>query len=272
VADFSVDYTVYYRWQWFARELWRKDFRATKRASATAFASLVNERGLAAAPVLDCSSGLGQKTIVIREAGANVEGSDKCAFAVEHAAKFAAEEGYPDLRFFESAWAGLPRAAGKRYAAIFNDALSWISSDDEMAASLKGLHDVLLPGGVLAYMGALPGSAPESKTLLDEEWRGILRDSKRIVVGFHHVQGGAEVTEIQVAEKGPDYIDRHHIYVVEAETGAPRLESTTMRCVYKWDWDVIEPFLRRAGFRAFSTKDFTGDGGRPFQLVVAERD
>jgi len=270
-APFEVDYTAYYRWQWFARAQWRNDFRRTKRASATAFAQLVKERGFSDKPVLDCTSGLGIKTIVIREAGLAVDGSDKCAFAVEHARLFAEEEGHGDLKFFEAAWQSLPKAAPTRYAAIFNDALSWIYSKREMAASLKGLHDALLPGGILVYMGALPGSRPQAKKLLADEWARTEAGSKGFALGWRHAEGGVSVSEIQAADRGRNYIDRRHLYVIEEEGKEPRLEFMTLRCVYKWDWRVIKPLLLRAGFRKFTTKEFPAADGRRAHLVVAER-
>jgi hypothetical protein len=61
------------------------------------------------------------------------------------------------MTYFVSSWAELPMRTEEHYAAIFNDALSWVHSDEEIADSLKGLHDCLRPGGILTYAGALPG-------------------------------------------------------------------------------------------------------------------
>ena len=146
------DFTPHYRWEWHLREQWRGSFRERKRHSSGAFVELVRERGLLEQPVLDCSCGMGLKTIVMREAGLTVHGSDIRAEAVRLAHLLAKEEGHADIRYFAASWAELPQVSGVRYAAIFNDALSWVCSEDEMAANLKGLHDCLLPGGVLTYM------------------------------------------------------------------------------------------------------------------------
>jgi len=145
MTDCPNDYTPHYRWEWFRREEWRGSFRGRKRHSSGAFVELVRERGLNPAPVLNCSSGLGLKAIVMREPGLSVHGSDCCRKAIGLARVFAEEEGHAGIPYFVSSWADLPRATDVRYAAVFNDALSWVYSDDEMAASLKGIHDCLVP-------------------------------------------------------------------------------------------------------------------------------
>ena len=53
--------------------------------------------------VLDCSCGLGCKTILLAEMGYEVEGADGSAFAVKCAAELAAEEGH-SIRFFRARW------------------------------------------------------------------------------------------------------------------------------------------------------------------------
>ena len=271
MAGFTTDYTVFYRWQWFSRARWQGTFRERKRHSSSAFVELIKERGSADKPALDCSCGLGLKTIVMKEAGLNVHGSDGCALAIEHARQLAAEEGHSDITFFRSTWADLPRTAEQRYVAVFNDALSWVYSEEEMAASLKGFHDVLLPGGILTYMGALPGSKTDGRRLLERDWDRMLSETGKYCPGFHCSDDRLSVTEALVIEKGDDYIDRHHLYLIDEE-GDRRLEAMTMRHVYKWQWPKMEGFLRAAGFREFTTKEFIAANGRPFPLIVAARD
>ena len=80
----------------------------------------MRDRNMENDPVLDCSCGLGLKTIVMREAGLNVEGSDVCGQAIDLARRFAEEEGHSDIPYFVSSWAELPRRTETRHAAIFN--------------------------------------------------------------------------------------------------------------------------------------------------------
>lgn len=264
------DYTAHYRWEYFRRQQWRHTFREWKRHSAGAFAELVRERGLTEQPVLDCSCGLGLKTIILREAGLLVSGSDRCAEAISLAHQFAAEEGNADLPLFISTWAELPRSTEARYAAIFNDALSWIDTEAEMAASLKGLHDALLPGGILTWMGALPGSHDDQRQLLEQEWSQRTANGRH-GLGLSAVDGETSVQEVVFLEQGADYIDEHHLYLVHDRNGQ-RLESWCQRCPVKWSWPKIQPLLETAGFSSFGTQEFTAANGKLFHLVVASRD
>jgi len=266
----SPDYGAHYRWEWFRRAQWRGSFRERKRHSSGAFIDLMRERGIADQPVLDCSCGLGLKTIVMREAGLTVAGSDACGEAVRLARVFAAEEGRADIHYFVSSWADLPERTETRYAAIFNDALSWVYSDDEMAASLKGLHDCLAPGGVLAYMGALPGTDTDQREVPRQDWEAKTAGSRHRL-GMRAADECISVQEVVFLEKGPDFIDEHHIYVVD-DGGTRRVESWCVRCSVKWSWPRIRPFLEHAGFSSFGAKEFVAANGKPFHLVVAGRD
>jgi len=270
MARCSNDYTAHYRWEWFNREQWRRCFRERKRHSSGAFVELMRERGTLDQPALDCSCGLGLKTIVMREAGLAVSGADACSEAVRLARRFAKEEGHEDIAYFVSLWAELPRKTEVRYTAIFNDALSWVYEDEEMAASLRGLHDVLLPGGTLAYIGALPGTHDDRRRLLDQEWEKRTA-SGRHRLGMAAVDGCTSVQEVIFLEKGTDYVDEHHLYVVR-DGDEQRVESWCLRLPLKWDWGRIRPFLDEAGFVSFTTKEFVGANGRPSHLVVAIRD
>lgn len=264
------DYTAHYRWEWFRREQWERSFREGKRHSSGALIELVKERGMQAAPVLDCSCGLGLKTLVMKEAGLDVQGSDQCGLAVECARLLAEAQGHTAIVYFVSSWAELPRNTATRYGAIFNDALSWVYHDEEMAASLRGLHECLVPGGILTYMGALPGTDTNQKELLEREWEKKTA-SGRHRLGRYASKGKTSVQEIVFVEKGLDFIDEHHLYVVD-EDGTRRVEIWCVRCPTKWSWPKILPFLEEAGFSAFGTKEFIAADAKPFHLVVAQRD
>ena len=262
-------YSAHYRWEWFGRKEWRGSFRQRKRHSSEAFAELVRERGLGEKYVLDCSCGLGLKTIVMKEAGLKAQGSDECALAVE-CARLLAEEECIDIEYFVSSWAELPQKTDTRYPAIFNDALSWVYSEDEMTASLKGLHDCLLPGGILVYMGALPGTDTNQDEILEHEWQERTANGRH-QLGMQASDGRTSVQEVVCFEKGLDFIDEHHLYVIE-EDGARHLDNWRLRCTVKWGWPRIQEFLRDAGFCEFGTKEFVAANGRPFHLVLAIRD
>lgn len=270
MAKCANDYTAHYRWEWFRREQWRRSFREMKRHSSNAFVELVQDRKTVDKPVLDCSCGLGLKTIVMREAGLNVHGSDGCAQAIELARLFAAEEGHTDIPYFVSSWAELPRRTETRYAAIFNDALCWTHSDEEMAASLRGIHDCLLPGGILTYMGALPGTDTDRQQFLEKEWNKKTGNGTHFL-GMQAADGNTSVQEVVFLEKGANFIDEHHLYIID-DNGRNHIESWCLRCSLKWSWPRIQPFLEEAGFLSFGTKEFVAADGKPFHLVVAGRE
>ncbi len=268
--DCTWDFTAHYKWEWIRREKWRGSFRDRKKHSSGAFIELMNGRGENSAPILDCSCGLGLKTIVMREAGLNIQGADRCELAVENARLLAEEEGHGDMTYFVSAWEELPRRTEARYAAIFNDALSWVCSDEEMTASLKGIHDCLIPGGVLTYMGALPGTDTDQQEILEQAWE------KKTVNGRHRLgaswtDGKTSMQEAVFLEKGPDFIDEHHIYIVDGD-GERRVENWCLRIPVKWSWPRIRPFLEEAGFSSFNTKEFASANGKASHLVVVGRD
>ncbi len=88
-----------WRWTWFVKEQWQPTFRKSKEGTRRALASLLPKLGVSS--VLDCSCGLGWKTILLAEMGYAVEGCDACDFAVKRASELAREEGH-EIRFFRS--------------------------------------------------------------------------------------------------------------------------------------------------------------------------
>jgi SAM-dependent methyltransferase len=247
------DWERLYRWEWFRRATWRGDFRARKVQSPQAVKCLL--AGRTAPTVLDCSCGLGLKTIVLRELGLGVCGSDQCAFAVEKAQELARLEGHPEIEFFTSAWAELPKRTDRRFDAVFNDALSWVPTREDFEAALGGSIGVLKPGGFLVFFGAEADgrSGTEHRArLLHREWTRRPRFS----VEWDHTDAGTRCTSLLVREKGDSFIDEHHLFLIE-ECGMRRLESATIRQPILWDWPILVDLVRHAGFAHLETRHFT---------------
>ena len=76
-----------WKWMWFTKDQWQLQFRKWNEGTRCALSLLLPK--LHAKNVLDCSCGLGWKTILLAEMGYKVEGADNCAFAVKHAAELA---------------------------------------------------------------------------------------------------------------------------------------------------------------------------------------
>ena len=237
-------WATFYRWEWFRRQQWLPDFREAKRKSCEAFARALEGCDL----VLDCSCGFGLKTVVMKEMGLNVVGSDGCAYAVERARELARREG-KDIEFFASTWEDLPLRTDLRFDGVFNDALSWIATRDEFEAALAGLRAVLKPGGVLVFAGAPEGAPPErSGEILEKAWRR----SPRFAVEWTHAEGEVSCTSIVARERGEDYIDEHHLFLIDAASGR-RLETATIRQPCSWHWGLLAEMFLDAGFSKLET-------------------
>ncbi len=87
----SDSWDTLYRWNWFERSRWLGSFRAVKHNSPRALQRILADRIDPA--VLDCSCGFGLKTIVMKELGMRVYGSDASSFAVAKARELADTQG-----------------------------------------------------------------------------------------------------------------------------------------------------------------------------------
>lgn len=224
ISGFAMgdSWETFYRWEWFHREDWLPGFRERKRHSPAAFKQTMD--GLGGSFVLDSSCGLGLKTLVLRDLGLRVSGSDECGFAVQKARELA-KAARQEIVFFGSPWAELPERTSHRFDGVFNDALSWIVTRGEFEAALRGLCGVLRPGGVLVFMGApqnSPCDAESERLLLEREWQR----RPRLSIEWQYARGSVSCTSILAREKGESYVDEHHLYLIE-EGGVRRLETAT---------------------------------------------
>jgi len=157
-----------WKWMWFTKDAWPSAFREPRDGTRRALSSLLPK--LRVRSVLDCSCGLGWKTLLLAQMGYDAEGSDGSAFAVKHAAELAAEEGL-DIRFFRSRWDSLGEEAGRRYDCVYCDSFAWITSRRSLLASARGVHPVLKRGGKFIFVGAHEWSADgDNARSIDEQF------------------------------------------------------------------------------------------------------
>jgi len=257
-----------HRWEWFRRRQWQATFRERRRTITAAVAALVQERGHRVGLMLDCSCGLGLHTIAFVEAGLQVHGADQSAFAVRRAQELAHDEGH-HLPFFVAAWHDLPRCTPHRFDAIFCDALSWLPTCRAFQEALQGLYAALQPGGVLLFLGA-PEGTPDHRglQLLQERWQPQPHAS----LDWRHTEGQITCTKMSVGILGEDFLDRHHIFLIE-EAGAHRLECVTIRESVHWSWTRLVALFHAAGFSQLSTYAVQpwSSRGIPAGLNVATR-
>jgi SAM-dependent methyltransferase len=267
----SENWSTIYRWEWFCRTTWLPHFRWVR--SAIRNPDLVAEDPPAMPPlassnpslrwaglksvltsidartVLDCSCGMGLKSIILHDMGFDVTGSDWSPVAVESANAIAKAERV-NIEFFCSEWSDLAAAIGKQFDAIFCDGLSWTATRAELEAGLAGIFAVLKPGGTLIWSGA-PFNAPgrTSDELIEEMWSARPKFS----LEWSHESGEQHCTALRFLERFEDYIDAHHVYVIE-ELGWRKMEVATVREPAYWHAPLMNEILCAAGYKKTETK------------------
>jgi len=252
-----------WKWMWFAKEQWQHDFRQDKEGTQRALSVLLPE--LEVRSVLDCSCGLGCKTILLAEMGYEVEGSDGCATAVLHAAELAREEGH-DIRFFQSRWDELGSKAGRSYDCVYNDSFAWILTRKSLQASARGIFSALRPGGKFIFQWSGDGSDADREKIIEED----LRRQGRFEALPVHERNGVRLAVLISREKTPDGVLGNRIHIVD-DQGVLRIEVASVLDLCKWSWEDYTTVLRDAGFRKVYSVQQQGVEPEPYILNIAER-
>lgn len=195
---------------------------------------------------LDASCGVGESTLLLASTGLDVDACDSSGAAIEQAKQRLTGSGFTG-KVFEAKWEALPEAAPRKYDVILNDALSWIVGVEAFQKSLIGFRRILKTGGTFAFIGAT-NQRPEpgtGKLLLREAWERL--EPERFKLLESRFEPGLSVSHIVMRELGSDFIDEHHLYLI-TEHGTPRLEFTTTRQPYTWDWPKLVKLFKEAGF------------------------
>ena len=253
-----------WKWRWFTKEQWQGQFRKHKEGTRRDLASLLPTLGVKS--VLDCSCGLGLKTILLAEMGYDVEGSDGSGFAVKRASELARAEGH-DIRFFRSRWEKLGETFRRKYDCVYNDAFAWITSRRELSASASGIWAALKRGGKFIFRGAHQWSREEDRQRLIDEC--FEREGRFEVIPLHE-KDGVRLAVIVTREKRPDGVLGNRIHIID-DHGTVRVEVASVLDACIWSWADYTETLRRAGFgRLYSVKE-KGAGPEPSILNVAEK-
>lgn len=237
-------WNIVWKWSWFTRELWESEYWDETRKSLKPLFPLLTQ--LKVKSVLDCSCGLGFKTVLIAEKGYEVEGSDGSAIAVRYASQLAKERGV-NIRFFHARWEELGLKCGRTYDCVFSDYFDEIKTYETLKASAAGVYSVLNQDGKFIF-GALN---PELKTRLDlkdlieKEWK----NRERFVILPPYGKKGMRVTTIEVAEKSDEGILEKRIYLIEKQ-GVMRAEiALIMNPRIKWTFYDYAEALKEVGFK-----------------------
>ncbi len=238
----ELDWDRYWTFEIFRRACDPLDFRRYKRDSQRA----LRRMHPGSVRLLDSTLGLGDHTINLAEEGFTVEACDTSTVARRYAAAAIAEAGL-EVPVLDLPWEALGEARRGRYDLVFNDALHWVEEPDALLAALRSFHEALRPGGALVWFFS-DAREPEPGAglrLLEWDWEHMVPER----VAWEHSRQGRTVTLTIVAERRPEVIDEHHIYLDRSPDAAPKVSTLTMRRIYRWDWAGIAPLLKEAGFR-----------------------
>ncbi len=258
-----LDWDRYWRFELFRRACDPLDFRRWKRDSQRELKRLYPGRPT----LLDATAGLGDHTVNLAEEGFVVCACDTSEVAREASRAALAEAGL-DVPVIDVPWAELG-ARPERYELVFNDALHWIDDERELRAALAGMFAALEPGGALVYFFADAKHADEDAgaRILAWDWETMQRP--RLV--WQHALEGKEVSLTIVSERGEGFIDEHHLYHVRDPGEPMRLETLTVRRVYRWDHAHLTPLLEDVGFVDVRTDHFKNVKGHTFAMNRAFR-
>lgn len=248
----SEDWDVIWRWQWFRRALWQPYFRDPShpegRAARTTPIWTWALRQFNAHHVLDCNCGLGQRAILLQEAGFDVMGADISAVAVDHARDLA-ESRNLSIPFHHTLWHDLGERFGGEFDAIVNDAFAWTLTKTELRFAAHNFHSVLKPGGALIFTGADQWSQPDERgTLIEHAWEAAPRFQLRN--DYEHA--GTHLTLLVARDKGEVGIVENYLFVIRDAAG-PRLETAAICNSVQWTWEDYQAVCREAGFTSLES-------------------
>lgn len=257
-----------WKWQWFMRDAWQHDFRKQEDMVVTRriVQSLLPNRNVKS--VLDCSCGLGRKTILLAEMGYDVEGSDSSAAAVRFARQFAKEQGVK-IRFFQSCWEELGNKCNRKFDCVFSDAFDLIQTRKALKASAKGIYSVLKKGGKFIFPGVHQWfTEAERKRVIDNEWKRL----QRFEVEPPYEKNGIRITKLYVHDRTPEGIFINSIAIIK-EKGKMRVDIAKDTIIYfKWTWQDYVEVLRKVGFKKVYSMKVKGIPQRvPYIPNIAEK-
>lgn len=243
----SESWDTIWKWSWLARDAWLRPYRKELAEGMGALRTLLDEHNVRT--VLDASCGLGVKTIILAEQGYQVEGADSSAIGVQYAPKLAEEHG-KRVRFFHSSNEDLGRLSGRTYDCVFSDGFDELPSREILAASARGVHSVLDPGGLFVF-GCLPPAMWRSdlQAVIDGEW------DKRNPFELYppYEKGNLRLIQLEVSEKVPEGIIERRIFLIE-EDGVLRAEIAFMLNRLIWTFEDLEETLESVGFKRIAVE------------------
>ena len=231
-----------WKWSWFTREIWIMEYwKKTEEALRPVF-PILSSRGIKS--VLDCSCGLGFKTIMFAKMGYEVEGSDVSAVAIKYAPRLAKEQGF-NIKFFRSNFKDLNKNCKRRYDCAFSDYFDELETYEMLREAAEGVRSILKKNGIFIFCSLTPElTKSELNKLIEKEWR----KRKRFQIDPPVKRNSLKVTHIEVADKTHEGILENHIYLIEENDKLKAEIARIMNPRIKWTYQDFVSVLREAGF------------------------
>ncbi len=166
------------------------------------------------AEILDCACGIGVHSLALSRHGYSVKGSDASRGMVDEASRRAEAEGL-DVEFTACSWADLPGEFTEEFDVLFcyGNAIGHCRNEEEMAASLHGMREVLKKGGTLV--------------IDSRNWEKVNRERPRFQTMRTRVRDGNRCLPLYVWNFPPEW---HEAHVIELVLLFEKEDHTDIRC------------------------------------------
>ena len=239
----GASWNTAWKWWWFLKDTWSAEaWRDNRMALKSVFPLLSRWK---VRSILDCSCGLGFKSVLFAKKGYDVEGSDASILAIKYAPRLAKEIGV-NISFFHSRYSELSERCRRKYDCVWSDNFDELRTLQLLKSSAKGVYSVLKKGGRFIFCGALPEwTNADLENIIEKEWE----KRKRFQFNPLCERDSVRVINIEVAEKTAEGILENQIFLIEKD-GKMRVElAFIMNPRIKWTLPDYVDALKRAGFR-----------------------
>jgi SAM-dependent methyltransferase len=212
--------------------------------------------------VLDCACGTGHHALLFARWGLEAVGSDTSEAMVEEARRLAAAEHAP-VRFQQADFRELADQFAEPFDAVIctGNSLPLADSREGLRQAVRGMHEVLSPGGVAVIHTLNYACLPEGQNVYEEPRVRVVEDR--------------EILFLKVARRTRQHADLD-IIVLEKQAGEWKKVEARARA-----WALEQPELRdvatEAGFvrlqwyGGYDPKPFDADTSRDLILVARRR-
>jgi 2-polyprenyl-3-methyl-5-hydroxy-6-metoxy-1,4-benzoquinol methylase len=240
-ANTVSNWNTIWEWAWLTKREWGpRTFLENDQCTRSMLAVLkpynINS-------MLDCSCGLGVKTILLAKSGYKIDGADFSPVAIKYAPVLA-KENRVSAKYYLSRYEELPKKIKRYYDCVYSDAFDWITDYKYLRAAAKGIYSILDKGGVFIFDGVNKHwTKKHLQKIIAAEWE------KR--VPFDMVKGtnskGVPYIKLEIDSKTSEGICEQYVFIT-SENDRLKIERSSMMNLVKWTWGDYERVLKNVGF------------------------